>query len=232
MKLMGVTGKSGAGKTTFSNIISQNNDVGVIHIDDLLKEIKLKYFKFLMNTDNHGEKTKVNGNLRMLLYKNRTIFIFFMKFRAFLLRKRINNAIKELHDYGKKIIIIDDIFINFLHVFNDLDRIFILQRSYTERKEALKKRDDLTLKEIVASDIAHFKGIYKDNYNSNTTENIINNGSKGLLERKAKEIYDKYCQSSKSKFKNSLINNGHKDSRKEYQNIKKSENENEYSVEK
>ena len=41
MKLIGITGKAGAGKTTISNIMAQNYNVGVIHVDDVLKEVKL-----------------------------------------------------------------------------------------------------------------------------------------------------------------------------------------------
>ena len=52
MNLVGVTGKSGAGKTTFSNYLKENSkDIEVIHIDDLLRDIKLKYFKFLMKEE-------------------------------------------------------------------------------------------------------------------------------------------------------------------------------------
>ena len=59
MKLIGVTGKSGAGKTTFSDYLKENSkDIEVIHIDDLLRDIKLKYFKFLMEKRKNGEKNK------------------------------------------------------------------------------------------------------------------------------------------------------------------------------
>ena len=68
MKLIGVTGKSGAGKTTFSNYLKENSkDIEVIHIDDLLRDIKLKYFKFLMKEDKNGEKTKVDYKLKNCL---------------------------------------------------------------------------------------------------------------------------------------------------------------------
>ena len=207
MKLIGITGKSGAGKTTFSNIMAQNNDVGVIHIDDLLREIKLKYFKPIMNMDNKGEKTKVNGNLKMLLYKNKIIFNLFMKFRARLLKKRINNRVKELQELGKNLIIIDDIFIKSLHIYDSLDKLFLVERSYVERKDALKERDNLTLQDIVASDIAHYKGIYKDTHNKNKIEKILNKESRESLANRAKEIYERYHISKREKFKSELAEN-------------------------
>lgn len=215
MKLIGITGKSGAGKTTFSNIMAKHEDVGVIHIDDLLREIKLKYFKSLMQKSNTGEKTKVNSGLKMLLYKNRIIFNLFMKFRAKLLKKRIDSKIQELQDSGKKVIIIDDIFIKSLHIYDDLEKVLLVERSYVNRKQALKERDDLTLQDIVASDIAHFKGIYRDTHKNSKIEKITNKGSKEELIIKAKEIYEKYCTPQKSRFRRSMadksdtcINNG------------------------
>ena len=57
-----------------------------------------------------------------------------MKFRAKLLKKRINSKIKELQDNGKDTIIIDDIFIKFLHIYNDLDKVFIIELTKAEIK--------------------------------------------------------------------------------------------------
>ena len=129
-----------------------------------------------------------------------------MKFRARLLKKRIDGKIKELQDNGKDTIIIDDIFIKFLHIYNYLDRIFVVERNYVERKEALKQRDNLTLQDVVASDIAHFKGVYKEVSKGNNVEKIFNNGSRELLTEKAKEIYEKYFISSKEQFKRRINN--------------------------
>lgn len=40
MKLIGITGKAGAGKTTLSDMIAKHQNVGVIHVDELLKKVK------------------------------------------------------------------------------------------------------------------------------------------------------------------------------------------------
>lgn len=226
MKLIGITGKAGAGKTTISNIIAQNNNVGVIHVDDVLKDVKLKYLKLFMDTDNKGEKTKVNGKLKMLLFRNKILFNLIMKFRTLLVRKRIDGKIKELQDAGKDIILIDDIYIKFLHIYNDLDRLFIIERSYVDRKEALKKRDNLTLQEVVASDIAHFKGVYKDASKGKNVQKVFNNGTRESLIEKAKEIYEKYFIPSKEQFKR-RINNGQENRKYEYIPQKQSNNERE-----
>lgn len=223
MKLIGVTGKSGAGKTTFSNIMAQYKDVGVIHIDDLLREIKLKYFRSLMQKNNKGEKIKVNSGLKILIYNNKIIFNIFSKFRAKLLKKRINNKIQELQKCGKKTIIIDDIFIKSLHIYDDLDNIFLIERNYVNRKQALKERDNFTLQDIVASDMAHFKRIYKEIHKNSKVKKITNKGSKEELFIKAKETYVNYCVSQKSKFRRSIISKFNNCEHKEKINLKRKE---------
>ena len=45
MIYIGVTGKSGAGKSTFSDFWSTKSNVGVIHFDDIVDEVKMKYLK-------------------------------------------------------------------------------------------------------------------------------------------------------------------------------------------
>ena len=48
MKLIGIMGKPGSGKTTFSDYLGRKDTVGVIHVDDLVADIKKKYFKFFL----------------------------------------------------------------------------------------------------------------------------------------------------------------------------------------
>ena len=42
MRLIGITGKSGAGKTTLSEMLAINKDTQVIHMDYILETIKQK----------------------------------------------------------------------------------------------------------------------------------------------------------------------------------------------
>ena len=138
MKLIGVTGKSGAGKTTFSNYLKENSrDIEVIHIDDLLRDIKLKYFKFLMKKDKNGEKTKVDSKLKNYIYKTKPIFFMFSKFRAKLIEPSLNRKLKELQ--GKKIVIIDDIFIKYHKIYKDFKQIYLVERTYVDRKNHCNK---------------------------------------------------------------------------------------------
>ena len=43
MKLIGVMGNGGSGKTTFTEHLDKRENVGVIHVDDLVGEIKRKW---------------------------------------------------------------------------------------------------------------------------------------------------------------------------------------------
>lgn len=190
MKLIGITGKAGAGKTTFSDYLAQNSkDIGIIHVDDLIKELKLKYFKFLMKKDNKGEKVKVDSRLKKFLYKNKIIFSAFMKFRAKLISPSLKRIIKELSD--KRIILIDDIFIKYHKLYKDLDKIYVLERAYSNRREALIQRDGISKEEIMAYDLAHYRGNYKEIKGDIRVTKIENDGDKIKLKQKAREIYEK-----------------------------------------
>lgn len=201
MKLIGITGKSGAGKTTFSEYLATNNrkDIGVIHVDDLIKELKLKYFKIFMKKDNKGEKVRVDSRLKKFLHRNKYIFSAFMKFRSKLVEPLLNKKIEELSK-TKKIIIIDDIFIKYHKVYSELDKIYLIERPFRERKEALVIRDGISKEEIAAYDIAHYKGNYKEIRGDKRVKTIRNNGDRRELEEKAKEIYQEIMTSPRESF--------------------------------
>lgn len=201
MKLIGVTGKAGAGKTTFSNILAEKTNIGVVHVDDILTEIKLKYFKLFMNKNKDGEKIKVNNSFKSIIYKNRILFDIFMKCRAKLIDKPLELEIERLQSEGKKIIIIDDLFLKYNKRCKDISKIIILERPYAVRKEALKQRDELTKHEIVTADSAHFYGNYKEIIKTKNVEKIFNTGSKEDLKKEAEIIYKKYFSSMKERYK-------------------------------
>ena len=58
MKLIGVTGRAGAGKSTFSEMLASHPDIGIIHIDDLVRDIKYKYFGLFLKRDNNNNIQK------------------------------------------------------------------------------------------------------------------------------------------------------------------------------
>lgn len=200
MKLIGITGMAGSGKTTFSNMLAQNQEIGVIHVDDLLKKIKLKYFSFIMKENAEGEKTKVDSNLKTLLYRNKILFNMFMKFRSKLIQKLISDEIHKEKILGKKVIIVDDAFIQHQKCYKDLSLIILMERPYIDRRYALMEREKLTKAEIVAYDIAHYTGNYKDTTFNRKTIKIKNNNTKEELSNLAEYLYQEKFSDFKSKY--------------------------------
>ena len=97
MKLIGVMGNSGSGKTTFTEYLGTKSTVGVIHVDKLTGEVKKKYFwAFLQGKDkNTTENTKNNPKLRpgakAIFYKNKIMFNLLMALRNRLIGKELKN---------------------------------------------------------------------------------------------------------------------------------------------
>ena len=201
MQLIGITGKAGAGKTTFSNILADKNNIGVIHADDILKQIKLKYFSMFMDKDKDGKRTKINPKLKKNLYSNKIIFNLLMKLRAKLINKPLLSEIERLEAEGKETILIDDIFIRHQKIYDRLSMVFIIDRPYAQRKKAIIKRDAFTLEEAVAVDVADFKGNYKEISQRRNTIKIINNGTEEELRQKAEEIYKQYFMNFRNRYK-------------------------------
>lgn len=201
MKLVGITGKAGAGKTTFSDMLAEKGNIGVIHIDDILRKIKLKYFKILMDKDKQGEKAKVNSKMKTIIYKNKILFDIFMKFRAKLVEKPLKKEINQLENMGKKIILIDDIFIQYQKCYEELSQIFLVERPFIDRRKALEDRDELSKEEVVSCDVADVSGNYKDIVKGNNTIKIINNKSKQELSKMVDLIYQRYFSNIKDRYK-------------------------------
>lgn len=201
MRLIGVTGKSGAGKTTFSNMLAQKDNIGVIHVDDILREIKLKYFELLMKEDKNGEKTKVDSKMKMVLYKNKPLFKAFMRVRAKLVEERLKRRIDDLEKQGKRVVLVDDIFLQYQTCYKNLERIFLVERPYVDRRKAVADRDGLTKEEVVAYDMAHYTGNYREIMNQPKVVKINNCGDEQELENSVETVYSKYFASIKEKMR-------------------------------
>lgn len=176
MKLIGVTGKSGAGKTTFSDYLTQKNiDIGIIHVDEINEELKEKYLKVFIK-NNKTDRKKVSFKLNSFLYKNKHFFNIAMRIRSMLVSPLLNKRIKKMNN--KKIVMIDDTFLIYDKVFKRLDKIYELKRAYQDRRAAIMERDDVTKEEAVAYDIAFFTSNYNDIKNDKRVIRIINDGDK------------------------------------------------------
>lgn len=169
MKLIGVTGKPGAGKTTFSEIYASKDNVGVIHVDDLVAKAKKKYFTMFLqpqenNTTEHTkENPKLHVGAKRFFFKNKIGFSFLMFVRGKLVEKGLEEQINKLRLEGKRIILIDDCFLKVnKKVFNKLDKIYLLERDFISRRQGVKIREDATEEELRLKDLPYAIGAYKE----------------------------------------------------------------------
>lgn len=196
MKIIGITGKAGAGKTTFSDYLGTKEGIGVIHIDDLFSEIKSKYLKFLMNENKEKATTKLRSNHKTRLYTNPLLFKIFMKFRSKSIEKSLNRKIKELSEEND-IILVDDIFISYHKIYQQMKEVFLIQRPYIKRCMALIERDELSKEEIVLYDRANDRGNHEKISKSKKTTIIANKRNKEDLEKTAEQLYRKKFKKAK-----------------------------------
>lgn len=199
MKLIGITGKSGSGKTTLANLIGEHDNVGVIHIDDLLNRFKEEMLSSIMDNDADGKPTLVKKKHRKLVYTNKYFFLTYIKLESIVLDKKIKDKIKEYEDSGKDIVVIENVYLKFFSIFKDLDMKIMLSRPYSKRLDSVLKRDEnknIDKESFVLRDIPFKKSFYK--YKKEDYDMIIPNESLDKMKEKADEIYSTVNTKSKN----------------------------------
>ena len=195
MKLIGVMGNSGSGKTTFTEYLETKPSVGVIHVDAITSDVKKKFFRpFLQPKEkNNTESTKNNPKVRMgakaIFYKNKFTFNLLMKLRNKLIGKELERQIEEYKRDGKKLIVIDDWALpthkNLLPKFS---YIYAMKRRFTERREGLKQRDNISIEEAKLYDIPYALRFIRVPKQSNVIP-VNNYGTIEELYASAEDVY-------------------------------------------
>ena len=197
MKLIGVMGNGGSGKTTFTEHLDKRENVGVIHVDDLVGEIKRKYFTMFLQAkeNNTTESTKANpklkSNSKKFFYQNKFAFKFLMAVRSKLIEKQLNKRIEEFKSGEKGVIVIDDWALStHKKLFPKFNHVYTVERPYLSRRKGIQERDALTTKEAKVNDLPYALGFLKPAVGQNTSI-IKNDGSIKELQNKADLEYER-----------------------------------------
>lgn len=195
MKLIGITGKSGAGKTTLANIFAKNKNVGVIHVDELMEKVKEKKLSKIMDKNEDGTPLSIKKNIRKILYGNKHIFLMYIKCKGLFLNKKIKRQIRQYEEQGKKAVVIECVHLKYFPIFKQLDRRILVQRPYIERQKSVLQRDkDKNMdKEIFSMwDLPYKRSYYKEDIGS--YDYNITNKTKTQLEELAQRIYNELIE--------------------------------------
>lgn len=200
MKLVGVMGNSGAGKTTFSNFLGESKDVGVIHVDDFIGDVKKKYFRLFLTpkeentTENTKNNPKLKSEIKKFFYNNKVIFGLFSNFRSLLVRKRIDIQIKQYVAEGKRVVVIDDwVLPTHKKLYKRLNKVYYLDRGFVARRKGLKERDDLSEDDIKITDLPYSLKFIRKPQDEKVV--VINNkGNLDVLRQRVREEYEKLCE--------------------------------------
>lgn len=195
MKLIGVMGNSGSGKTTFTEYLETKPSVGVVHVDLITADIKKKYFKpFLQPREkNTTESTiinpKVKPGVKAFFHKNKIAFNLLMAIRNKLIDSEIEKQIQDYKSAGKRVIVVEDwALTTHKKLFPKFSHIYALQRNFMGRRIGIKERDDVTTEEAKIYDLPYALRYIQIPKKGNVTV-IDNNGSFEDLYRKAEEEY-------------------------------------------
>lgn len=144
--VIGITGKSGSGKTTITNLLQEKREYEVIHVDDLthtlleLEEVKEKlisfYGTFILNEKEEIDRKKLGNILFSDSSKMKEYNLFIWNF----IEKYIDSIIKN----SNKDIIIDWMQLPLTKYFYSSDFLILVEAPQTIRKKRVQKRDNIT----------------------------------------------------------------------------------------
>lgn len=190
MKIIGVTGKSGAGKTTFASFLGERKNVGVIHIDNIMNNIKEEKFKSqIKGRTKSNAPILLSSKVRMFLSSYKIPFKIYMAIKRKMMKSKIENQIKEFKREGKDAVIIEGVHLPYLVDSKLFSKTIYVRRSYIDRKRALRKRENLSKRDIIERDLPYKRKL------STTNEKdfdyvIENNLGKEELKAASNKIYD------------------------------------------
>lgn len=190
MKIIGITGMSGAGKTSLADCFDERLNVGVVHLDDILNGIKEDKFKNNIKEKKSDNKpVLLSTNIRYFINNNKFLFRIFMSLKKAMLREPIKEEIKKFKAEGKDAVIIEGIHLTHMIDPKIFNSIVFVRRPYKKRKQALIDRDSISKKEFIGRDLP-FRKRYTE-YNLQNFDYVIDNEyGKEELKAASEKIYD------------------------------------------
>lgn len=156
MKIIGVTGKSGAGKTTLTDFLGERSNVGVIHLDDIFTNIKETKFRNHIKGRNKNNSPKIlSHRLRFAIANNRLLFKISMFSKRMLMKKKIEEQIKQFKSKGKDAVVIEGVHLKDMTNYRMYDKVIYIRRPYAAREKDLLERDGISKLEILERDLPY-----------------------------------------------------------------------------
>ncbi len=176
--IIGVTGKSGSGKTYFSDLLNKNDDFTVIHVDEIVHQILDnpyfimtfigKYGKQFMAKDYTINREELGRFL--FEYANRIRVTEYNEFIYPWIEKEIDKVIFST----KKPVIIDWMHLPETKYFSKCEYKVLLKSSDKARRERVKKRDS------IKDDYFNMRDFFSLEYDENEFDEVIINNRKSL----------------------------------------------------
>lgn len=158
--IIGITGKSGSGKSTYAEKLAENTDYYVIHVDDISHEVmELDHVKSkLISIFGHNvlHDGKINRKyIGDLVFTTRHVYNSVSKLIWNEVKIKIDNILTE-HDN----IILDWILLPHSHYWTKCDKKILIIADEKIRKEKVMQRDSISVEYLEKRDSA---GIPYDN---------------------------------------------------------------------
>lgn len=167
--IIGITGKSGVGKTTYADKIAKENGFRVVHIDKIshgimnLAAIKAKL------VDIFGDEVIKDGTvdrkyLGDLIFTNRHMCKEMSDLIWDMMKHRIDNILSTHEN-----VVLDWILLPHSHYWKMCDKKILITANEAQRKEMVMKRDNISKEYLEKRDSASIS------YNDFVFDEIINN---------------------------------------------------------
>ena len=192
MIVIGVTGKSGAGKTTFTDYLGERKNVGVIHLDDMVNRVKEDSFqKQIRKRNKNNDPVLLPSNLHAVINNNRFVFKAVCRIKKYFLKDRIAEEIKRFKAEGKDAVVIESCYLTDLVDRKLFNKIICVKRPFKKRVQAVMEREQETESKVdmVTRDMPYKRRISSVK-ESDFDYVILNTNGKDELKNASDKIYD------------------------------------------